>query len=158
MGFGSIGGFNPNLNAYGAGNVKKPAEGEQQGETKAPELNMVDTKGSETKFNVTLNGLDALAAQGRANIGAPKVAVDGTDAPVLSENEKTGNMNGQTYNSVAEAWDAFSQHKYSDGDKFTIVHKGKTYYCRVMAGSAMHTMVTTVDGRNLCLINEINKQ
>ena len=66
MGFGSIGGFNPNLNAYGAGKVKKPAEGEPQGDTKAPDLNMVDTKGSETNTNLTLNGLQGLAVYGQA--------------------------------------------------------------------------------------------
>ncbi len=91
MGFGSIGGYNPNLNAYGAGKVKKPAEGEQQGETKAPELNMADTSGSETNTNVTLSGLDALATYGQANIGKPVVPTgeaDGTDAPVVTQDSK----------------------------------------------------------------------
>ncbi len=90
MGFGSIGGYNPNLNAYGAGKVKKPAEGEQQGETKGPELNMVDTKGSETNTNVKLSGLDALATYGQANVGKPVVPTGGTDeAPVITQDEKS---------------------------------------------------------------------
>ena len=92
MGFGSIGGFNPNLNAYGAGNVKKPAEGEQQGETKAPELKMAETKGAETDLNVNnLSGLDALAAYGKANLGKSLQTtgeISSTDAPAVTQGEK----------------------------------------------------------------------
>ncbi len=161
MGLNVNGGLNPYINAFGADKVKKPAEDEQQGETKTPELNMTDNKGAETKTNVTFNGLDALATYGKANLGKSLQAtgeINGTDAPTLSMDAKYGNMDGQTYNSVDEAWEAFYQRKYADGDQFKIVHKGRTYYCRVMAASALHTMVTTVDGSNLCLINEIRNQ